>query len=82
VTYRREIEEINYPDPLLIAETREVSKGMRAYYLSRAPLDSEPSYLITPLEATLLHIDDRVGETPFYTLGYSDGREIQTERFR
>jgi hypothetical protein len=54
---------------------------MKAYYLSRTPIDSGSS-LVAPVEVTLLHFDDRVGETPFYTLGYSDGREIQTERFR
>lgn len=77
----RENQEVIFTDPLL-TETREITKGMKSYYLSRTPIDSESSYLITPVEVTLLHFDDRVGETPFYTLGFLDGREIQTERFR
>jgi hypothetical protein len=61
-----------------------VTKGMHAYYLSRIPLnEAGSSYLISPVEVKLLELDQRDGESPFYTLGSSvDGKEIQTERYR
>jgi hypothetical protein len=56
---------------------------MQAYYLSRILLDETgSSYLISPVEVKLLDLDQRDGESPFYTLGCPDGKEIQTERFR
>ena len=59
-----------------------LSKGSDVYYIDSTSLNNNGYTWINATCCKLLDFDRQVGEAPFYTIVFPNGREIQTEGYR